>query len=522
MNTINRNKRNFTITTDINFQDEKFGITPALHTQFNSIFRECQDKKDKRIIGKLTKLILQYPKTPQLKNYLSVAYSIRHNNEKAFEVNRWLVTEHPDYLFGKLNLANQYLEEKQFAKVVEVLGEEMEIQSLYPERDVFHLNELINFYKTTIRYFIAIDDLEKAEDRLEFLNLIAPDDPHTQQAQFSVMAMQMKKGAERLQKEADARISTKVTKTIPATNSSNRPEFHHSEIRQLYNYDLKIPREMLDAILVLPRETVIDDLENVLQDAIKRYTYFQNREYNEGQNGFPLHALFLIAELQSEKSLPCILDFLSYDSNFIDYWLADHVTETLWLVFYKLGQNSFEVLEQFLLQPGISTHAKTAVSTALQQMVLYHPEKRNEVADLYERVFSFFNNASYEDNLIDSDFLGFAIGDALDCGFSELLPIIKSLYEQGYVSEGINGPYEDVVKISEELLLNNPRKNIFSIQAMYAHILATWWGYNENKNINPKKVEVQPQLQPAKVVNVGRNELCPCGSGKKFKKCCLN
>ena len=23
-----------------------------------------------------------------------------------------------------------------------------------------------------------------------------------------------------------------------------------------------------------------------------------------------------------------------------------------------------------------------------------------------------------------------------------------------------------------------------------------------------------------KKTNVGRNELCPCGSGKKFKKCC--
>lgn len=21
--------------------------------------------------------------------------------------------------------------------------------------------------------------------------------------------------------------------------------------------------------------------------------------------------------------------------------------------------------------------------------------------------------------------------------------------------------------------------------------------------------------------NIGRNEICPCGSGKKFKKCCL-
>ncbi len=27
--------------------------------------------------------------------------------------------------------------------------------------------------------------------------------------------------------------------------------------------------------------------------------------------------------------------------------------------------------------------------------------------------------------------------------------------------------------------------------------------------------------QPAKQTTVGRNEPCPCGSGKKFKKCCL-
>ncbi|MFR9070902.1 MAG: SEC-C metal-binding domain-containing protein, partial [Paraclostridium sp.] len=25
-----------------------------------------------------------------------------------------------------------------------------------------------------------------------------------------------------------------------------------------------------------------------------------------------------------------------------------------------------------------------------------------------------------------------------------------------------------------------------------------------------------------KVTVLGRNELCPCGSGKKYKKCCLN
>lgn len=32
--------------------------------------------------------------------------------------------------------------------------------------------------------------------------------------------------------------------------------------------------------------------------------------------------------------------------------------------------------------------------------------------------------------------------------------------------------------------------------------------------------EVNPKSAPRQVVKVGRNEPCPCGSGKKYKKCC--
>jgi len=32
--------------------------------------------------------------------------------------------------------------------------------------------------------------------------------------------------------------------------------------------------------------------------------------------------------------------------------------------------------------------------------------------------------------------------------------------------------------------------------------------------------EMDPKGPPRRVVKVGRNEPCPCGSGKKFKKCC--
>jgi uncharacterized protein YchJ len=29
------------------------------------------------------------------------------------------------------------------------------------------------------------------------------------------------------------------------------------------------------------------------------------------------------------------------------------------------------------------------------------------------------------------------------------------------------------------------------------------------------------ELRPKIVPKIGRNDLCPCGSGKKFKKCCM-
>ena len=31
---------------------------------------------------------------------------------------------------------------------------------------------------------------------------------------------------------------------------------------------------------------------------------------------------------------------------------------------------------------------------------------------------------------------------------------------------------------------------------------------------------LDPKTGPVKVEKVGRNDPCPCGSGKKFKKCC--
>lgn len=44
-----------------------------------------------------------------------------------------------------------------------------------------------------------------------------------------------------------------------------------------------------------------------------------------------------------------------------------------------------------------------------------------------------------------------------------------------------------------------------------AHLLAEQWGK-----------EKQTAKPPVKIYRVGRNDACPCQSGKKFKRCCMS
>ena len=52
-----------------------------------------------------------------------------------------------------------------------------------------------------------------------------------------------------------------------------------------------------------------------------------------------------------------------------------------------------------------------------------------------------------------------------------------------------------------EIRQNTERKQVVKGEAV-----------NDSTKLNKK--------QPKKVSKIGRNELCPCGSGKKYKQCC--
>lgn len=509
----------YEITGDPEFLNKKSGITPDLFRQMEDLHHRASKGGDKNI-QKLISMIEKYPRVPQLKNYLSVAYVNSGNPAKANEVNHWIIREHPDYLFGRLNLAFEYLYKKQYDKIPEVVGNLMEIKDMYPERNCFHLSEITSFNKFAIMYFCAVGNMEAAESRYEIMEELAPGHPDTIEVFPYLLKARLEKATKRMEEEERTRIS--VSTTRPACiQRKEEPEFNHSEITWLYENGMAIDREKLKTILSLPYESLVSDLTLVLKDTIYRYEYFRKitkkkKKWQEERMSFPLHAIYLLGELRAEESLSVVLETLRQGEEFLEFWYGDFLTGELWEPLFHIGRNRLDLLKDLVLSPHIYAFARSEVASCTSQIALHHPERRQEVVEWFRDIFSSLGKASLDDGLIDSDFLGLAISDALDIRAKELLPEIKRLFELGYVNKGICGDYEKVEKEIRSPGKKLFKKNLLNIFDRYQKIVTTWNGYEDEEKTKGDKNDNLPAGPKA-----GRNDPCPCGSGKKYKKCCM-
>lgn len=515
----------YNITTDPEFMNEKSGITPELQNEMDTLYHKALKGGEKNI-QYLISQIEKYPAVPNLKNYLSVAYMNSGNKQKSIEVNDWILTEHPDYLFGLLNKANIYYLAGEYDKMPEVLGEAMEIKELNPDRDIFHLSEVVSFYKSAIMYFSAINNIEAAETRFQLLEELAPDHKETEIAFNALMAVRLKVGNQRFLEEEKTRITPKFSDYNKSIQTDKAPDFNHQLIHELYKNDIDINQDVLREILDLPRESLIDDLKKVLFDSICRYEHFKALDEKNNLDitkvTFPIHAIFLLGELKTHEALNNILETFRQGEDYIEFWYGDFMTDSFWLPLLYLTPNNLDILRDFMLESGVYTYAKSEVSTAVTQFYYHHPEKRNQVVNWYESIINHYLTSN-QDNLIDTDLIGLIICEILEADFKELIPGIEKLYEAVYVGQGICGTLKEVKEDFGKHEMSHWKKDVLTIFDQYNYILDNWYSYNKEKHdrafgASNRNEETYVHEEP----KIGRNDPCPCGSGKKYKKCCMN
>ena len=161
--------------TDEPIQDHYYRRLPGhVKDAVERLHQESQTAP-RKAIPELKAMIKQYPKLPQLYNYLTVAYSRIGEIGKAEAVIRACIRRHPDYLFARLNYAEMCLLRKEYAKIPEIFDHKFDLQLLYPKRKRFHVTEVVNFMGLLGLYFYEIHDLETAQKYNKILQETAPD-----------------------------------------------------------------------------------------------------------------------------------------------------------------------------------------------------------------------------------------------------------------------------------------------------------------------------------------------------------
>lgn len=160
---------------DRGFQSLPIGVQKEL----NDVFEKVQNpyyREKAAMVARLEELVVQYPRVPQISNYLAASYQMTRNKKAKPRVEE-NYKQHPDYLFSRIDYARLCLEQRDLAKVKEIFKEGFDLKLLYPQRRCFHITEFVAFNFIICIYHRLSGDWESAKLIAQVLEEVAPDHP---------------------------------------------------------------------------------------------------------------------------------------------------------------------------------------------------------------------------------------------------------------------------------------------------------------------------------------------------------
>ena len=529
----------YKITDCSDFMDVPYTIPSEAQIEIEPLYYKCRDRKTaKKTILLVKKCILKYPEIPTFYNYLSVAYMTIKDHKSSYKISVQALKKFPNYPFAAANVCSEYLTEKKINQIPKTLKGNLKIEQFAPSRKVFHVAEVVAFYRPILIYHIVKENLHEAEKIISLIKSIAPDTDYLKDTQMMLLTLRGLKNIQKNKIEIESKPKVVYLSYDKTIQTDNPPIFNHPEqIQNLHVYNFKLPNNILNDILKLPRVTLVPDLETIVLDAIRRHEFYLSIEKSQDSDCL-IHALFILAELNCEKSLDLFLELLRQGQELLDFWFADITLEDLWEIGSKLGINQLDKLSSFICEPGIWEYSKVCILKSVEQLYFNNKIDKIKTVSWFKSIINYHLNNPHIDNLIDSNVISDIICVLMDLRIvDEFITEIEKLFNNGWVLTQVCGTLnivmEDGTRSSNEKMYKHEICNIYNRYKLLAR------KYNKtdeedaedekrqtlafNKFMSEQNEEQELPLDDfmRSETKVGRNDPCPCGSGKKYKKCCL-
>ena len=210
----------------------------------------------------------------------------------------------------------------------------------------------------------------------------------------------------------------------------------------------------------------------------------------------PMHAWRALGQLGVQEGVAPLLDFLRTSEN------DDAVNEELPVVFGMIGPAAVPHIAAFLSDRSNPTSPAATAMAGLKEIIARHPECRGDCVGILVRVLEPHAGTNPVVN-------GFAVWTLLDLAAAEAIDAMRAAFRRKAVDLSLVGDEEDV-----EIALGLRKRR--TTPAPNYHIGPLGWLDQPNAGGIQHSTRVSPQGG-----KVGRNDPCPCGSGKKYRKCCL-
>ena len=271
-------------------------------------------------------------------------------------------------------------------------------------------------------------------------------------------------------------------------------------ISQLEYHQGSFPRKALKEAIT-NKEQITPILLNILEESTA------NIEELLEQDDYMAHiyAMFLLAQFREKRAYPLIVNFFSTPGDISLEVTGDVVTEYLRRILASVCNSDDSLIKQLAENESADEFVRGAALEALVCLVATGEKTREEILRYYKELLQ--SELSKQSPFFCAEI----VSAATDLYPEEIYEEIKEAFKKGIVDETILD-----LKFVDQKLAQSEEKVIAELQdKRNGYIVDTieemeWWaGFLE-----------PPQKQVINKKKVGRNEPCPCGSGKKYKKCC--
>lgn len=276
-----------------------------------------------------------------------------------------------------------------------------------------------------------------------------------------------------------------------------------------------------------------DEITPHLLKSLERAADNPEEALDEEDDSF-IYALYLLAQFREKLAYPLIVKLVSHPPELVDDLLGIITTEDLHNILASVSLGDTSLIAKLVVNTEVEEYIRAAAIRSWLTLLVSGEKSREEVVDYYRSLF--------EGGLEDKNEVVWT--ELVDCSANlypkDLYKQIEKAFDDGLIDEFfIDLDWVDSqMALGKELVLAQLPEDHHLIEDAASEV--EWWAspwdededwddwgdddelwdtYNEQisaLNGHPLASSAPHEAQK----KVGRDDPCPCGSGKKYKECC--